>query len=116
MERIISDVLRPLGATRNYMGYRQTVVAIRLTIEDETRLHRITKDIYSVVAEECNCPVLTVERNIRTLILKGWRTNKKYMCEMAGFPLEAPPSASQFIDFVAAYIQRNYLCDTISKD
>lgn len=115
MDIVIGNVLRPMGITRNYRGYQQVIVAIRLVIEDESRLQSITKEVYSRVAEECNCPVLTVERNIRTLIFRAWSVNREYLCEIAGFPLTAPPSVSEFIDIMATYIQQNYLFEALRE-
>ena len=38
MDTIIRETLRPFGITRNYRGYPQTVRAIALVLEDESRL------------------------------------------------------------------------------
>lgn len=43
MDTIIRETLRPFGITRNYRGYPQTVRAIALVLEDESRLLNVTK-------------------------------------------------------------------------
>ena len=51
MDTIIRETLRPFGITRNYRGYPQTVRAIALVLEDESRLLNVTEEIYEVVKE-----------------------------------------------------------------
>ena len=92
MDTIIRETLRPFGITRNYHGYPQTVRAIALVLQ--TRCHPSN-----------------VERNIRTVVLCAWHTNRPLLVKMAGFTLTAPPRASQFIDIIASYIQREVLSD-----
>ena len=95
----------------NYHGYPQTVRAIALVLEDESRLLNVTEEIYEVVALQTRCHPSNVERNIRTVVLCAWHTNRPLLVKMAGFTLTAPPRASQFIDIIASYIQREVLSD-----
>ena len=113
MTETIKNVLHHLGITRNYQGYHQTAIAVKLVIEDEVRLLSVTKSIYWPVAEECSCNPLTVERNIRTVILNVWRNNREYLNQIAGFHLSAPPTVSQFIDIIATHIQQTYIHSNI---
>lgn len=64
MDTIIRETLRPFGITRNYRGYPQTVRAIALVLEDESRLLNVTEEIYEVVALQTRCHPSNVERNI----------------------------------------------------
>ena len=91
--------------------YPQTVRAIALVLEDESRLLNVTEEIYEVVALQTRCHPSNVERNIRTVVLCAWHTNRPLLVKMAGFTLTAPPRASQFIDIIASYIQREVLSD-----
>ena len=75
MDTIIRETLRPFGITRNYRGYPQTVRAIALVLEDESRLLNVTEEIYEVVALQTRCHPSNVERNIRTVVLCAWHTN-----------------------------------------
>ena len=113
MEAIIRETLRPFGITRNYRGYPQAVRAIALVLEDESRLLHITEDVYTVVARQTLCKPSNVERNIRTVILCAWHTNRPLLVRMAGFSLPAPPSSAQFIDIIASYIQREFLSSSL---
>ena len=89
----------------------QTVRAIALVLEDESRLLNVTEEIYEVVALQTRCHPSNVERNIRTVVLCALHTNRPLLVKMAGFTLTAPPRASQFIDIIASYIQREVLSD-----
>ncbi len=109
MQEIIKDTLRPFGLSRKYRGYPVLICAVRMTITDEDQTSPITKKLYARVAEECDCPTYCVEKNIRTVIMRAWKVNRTYMEELAGYPLGAPPTVSEFIDIVASHIQRNCL-------
>ena len=41
---IVHETLRSLGVTRKYRGYRLTVMAIELVLDDEDRLDAVTKE------------------------------------------------------------------------
>ena len=106
MERIENE-LQLLGITRRYLGYRQTALAVELAIEDESRLHNITGRIYSVIGERCACKEGCIERNIRTASQVAWKTNRPRLRRIAGYPLYAPPSASEFIAILVSHLQRS---------
>lgn len=103
----IEDLLMSLGITRNYRGYRRTALAIQLAMEREERLEAVTKEIYWEVARLCDCTWTAVERNIRTVVQRAWRVNPARLAEMARYPLEKPPTASQFIALTAACLRRD---------
>ena len=50
---------------------------------------------------------LTVERNLRTVVSRAWQVNPDLLCRMAGYPLTAAPTASEFIEIIASYIIRS---------
>ena len=47
-----------------------------------------------------------VERNIRTAVQIAWRTNPELLREMAGYPLDGPPTASEFLEILSNDVQR----------
>lgn len=96
-----SETLRYLGITRNYRGYQQICIAVRLVNERPERLHHITHEVYDVVAEQCECSPLCIERNIRTIILKAWHCSHTRFCEITGCNLIKPPTAAEFIDILS---------------
>ena len=103
----IQDILRPFGITRCYKGFQHTTYAIYLALQDESRLEAITKEIYMETATHFGCKWTTVERNIRTAVARAWRVNRSLLLEMAGYPLDTEPTASEFIEIIATYIIRS---------
>ena len=103
----IKKTLRPLGAVRNYRGFQRVLYAVELVLENEDRLEAVTKEVYQRVAAHYGCSWKTVERNIRTAINTAWNRNPEYLIKMAGYPLTEPPTASEFLEIVTNYIQRN---------
>lgn len=103
----IQNSLRPFGITRCYKGFKHTVFAIYLAVQDESRLEAITKEIYMETASHFGCKWTAVERNIRTAVARAWRITRPLLCEMAGYPLDAEPTASEFIEIIASYILRS---------
>ena len=100
----IQKTLRALGITSNYDGYRLILAAEQLAVEDEDRLRLITKEIYRPVSILCCCPLANVERNIHTVIFRVWKVNRPLLSQLAGFPLEAPPAVSHFIEMLANHL------------
>lgn len=47
----IKIILRRLGICTTYKGYKATVLALTLALEDENRLNSITREIYTEVAK-----------------------------------------------------------------
>ncbi len=104
--KCIRDELRQLGAAGHCKGYEQALAAILLALEDESRLLRVVSQIYNVVAAESGCGRANIERNIRTVSHTAWRVNPRRLKELAGYPLYASPTASEFISILAAHVQR----------
>lgn len=105
MKNLIIQTLRSLGVTANYRGYRQLCFALELVVEDEDRLLNIKHEVYVPIAEILHCNYKTIERNIRTVIDRVWRTNRARLFEVAGFSMEKQPTACEFIDYVANHIR-----------
>ena len=103
----VQDILRSLGITRCYKGFKHTEYAICLAIQDESRLEAITKEIYMETATHFECNWTAVERNIRTAVSRAWSVNPDLLCQMAGYPLESEPTSSQFIEIISSYTIRS---------
>ncbi len=105
-ERIERE-LQLLGITKRYRGYRQTAIAVELVLENEECLYNVTELIYGVIARRCSCGSFCIERNIRTVSQRAWKTNRPRLNQIAGYPMFASPAASEFISILAAHIQRS---------
>ncbi|MBQ8893077.1 MAG: sporulation initiation factor Spo0A C-terminal domain-containing protein [Clostridia bacterium] len=108
MNTVITNLLQSLGISRSYRGHFQSLLATSLVLEDSRRLGAVNNEIYSIVALQCQCSSKCIERNIRTVVLKAWHTNPQRLSEIAGYPLQNSPTASQFIDMLSSYITKNY--------
>jgi len=104
----IQETLRLFGITRCYKGFLHTAYAIQLAVENENRLEAVTKEIYMETAAHFECNWTAVERNIRTAVSRAWSVNPDLLCQMAGYPLEAEPTSSQFIEIISSYIIRSH--------
>ncbi len=102
----IQEILRLLGITRCYKGFRHIEFSVALAVSEEERLEAVTKEIYMETASHFGCKWTAVERNIRTAVMRAWRVNRPLLCEMAGYPLDCTPTASEFIEIIASYIMR----------
>ena len=97
----VYDVLTRLGITPNYKGFHYTAYAVKMAVEDPEQLALATKRLYPDVAKHYRANVATVERNIRTVIAFAWERNPKYLEELATYPLQRKPTASQFLSILA---------------
>ena len=100
----IYGIIRKLGVTSHYKGYFFVADAIRLAMDSQDKPLRITKDIYPYLARKYKTTTLNVEHNIRTVINVCWKTNRKGMIEIAGYPLIYKPTNSEFVDMIAYYL------------
>ena len=92
-----------LGITPNYVGFRQTSSAVGLVQQEPELLFLVTKRVYPSVAKQFGTSWKAVERNIRSVISIAWERNPDLLREMAGYHLDAKPTASQFIAILAYY-------------
>lgn len=106
MTQEIIDILRSLGSTKAGKGRTRTVAVIALAVEDEDRMEAIGKDIYQVVGEAFGCEGSAVERNIRTISRNAWNYKKARLKALAGYDLDDPPSAKEFVDIVSTHLRR----------
>ncbi|MBR6793328.1 MAG: sporulation initiation factor Spo0A C-terminal domain-containing protein [Clostridia bacterium] len=106
MKEIIEQTLRRLGITRNYRGYNILLVAVRLVVEDESRIRNVMQEVYKPVSEELNCGYSTIERNIRTIIRRVWDTNADALQRIATYHMAYYPPTAEFIDIIANHVQK----------
>lgn len=104
----IQDILRSLGITGNYKGFHHACYSIHLATDDDFRLEAVTKEIYMETAAHFGCKWTAVERNIRTVVTRAWQINPSFLRHMAGYHLDGPPTASEFIEIVSSYILHSF--------
>ena len=95
---VIRRELRALGITRRCRCYGRIVMAIQLAVDQEDSLEAVTKEIYWEVGSRCGRKCTAVQI--------AWRTNPELLREMAGYPLDGPPTASEFLEILSNDVQR----------
>ena len=102
----IYALLQEFGITRCYKGYHHASYCIFLAVTDEYKLESVTKRIYSEAAVHFDCSWFAVERNIRTISARAYKVNPILLRQIAGYPLDSAPTASEFIAILASHILR----------
>ncbi len=67
MEKILEQILYPVGISNRYRGYPYFLMAVELASENLSRLANIQKEIYIPVALHYHVNPINVERDIRTI-------------------------------------------------
>lgn len=101
----VYGLIRRLGATSKYKGYFFVAEAVKISMGDQYKPLRITKDIYPCLARKYRSTPTNIEHDIRTMVNVCWEGNKKLLDEIAGYPLEYKPTNSEFIDMLAYYLR-----------
>ena len=91
------QILNHLGITSNYIGFRQTVLAVELVRQEPDLIFLVTKGLYPAVAKEYQTSWKAVERNIRSVITMAWNRNPQLIQDLAGYSMDEKPTAAQFI-------------------
>lgn len=104
-ERQIKHTLRMMGIIKPSKGYLAMIPAVKLAMEEPSRLSYITKEIYVNVAHAQKTSPLCVERNIRTLIDLIWgREDHEYLNKIFEITLEEKPTNKEFITALVNYL------------
>lgn len=93
----ISEILLRLGVTANYKGYFYLISAVELCLEEQERLHMVTKCVYPAVAKQYRTNWRAVERDIRKAVEIVWAHNRTTLEYLAHGPLEQKPGNAQFL-------------------
>lgn len=101
----VRGVLSELGVGANYKGHKRVVLALQLVQANENQLCNVTA-LYHEVAALDNCTWYAVERSIRTVVNCAWNRNPKRLAEIAGYPLSASPTTTEFMAILYNYIVR----------
>ena len=93
-----------LGISVKYVGFSYAAQAIHIAVLNPERLHYITKEIYMEVAIMYKTNPSTIEHAIRRVISVAWKRNAPLLKELANYPLEKAPSASEFLSILSMHI------------
>ncbi len=99
-------LLRLLGVSGKLSGFYFAVYMLEQVQEKSEYVLLITKCLYKQTAQHFRTTSSCVERNLRTLVQACWRQpDHSLLDHIAGCPLSQPPTNSQFIDMLAAYLR-----------
>lgn len=99
-------LLRLLGVSGKLSGFYFAVYMLEQVQEKPEYVLLITKCLYKQTAQHFRTTSSCVERNLRTLVQACWRQPDHSLLDyIAGCPLSQPPTNSQFIDILAAYLR-----------
>ena len=99
-------VLRMLGAQGTFVGFRYAVHMLNIIAEDEDYLLLVTKRLYPDTAKHFGVKPSSVERGLRTIIASCWKHSNTQLFEViAGHPVVAMPTNSEFLDMVSSYLK-----------
>ena len=99
-------LLRLLGLSGKLSGFYYTVYMLEQVREKPECILLITKRLYRQTAQHFHTSSGCVERNLRTLVQACWRQPDHGLLErIAGHPLSQPPTNTQLIDMLAAYLR-----------
>lgn len=102
----IQQLFWQLGIHIGTIGCTRAIKAIELVLEDEDRLSRVVEYVYCPIASADGCSWKVVERNLRTVIRRGWIQNRLLLEQIAGYSLNKPPCVSEFLGIVYNYMAR----------
>ena len=102
----IVRLLRSIGASGRLVGFHYTVYIVYHILQKPDEYFWITKCAYPETALYFKVSTSFVEHAIRTQIASVWnRRNHSDLNRMAGIELEKPPTNSEFIDILVAYLR-----------
>ena len=90
------SLLRRLGITENYKGFRYAAYAAALCALERERLLLVTKLLYPDVARRFGTTWKAAERNLRTVAAIAWTQNHDHLVNLSQSPLEQKPQCAQF--------------------
>lgn len=72
LHNYVSEILASLCITPNYNGFLYVREAIKMAVQEPLNSRSFSKTLYPKISKEFNSSASSIERNIRTVIIKGW--------------------------------------------
>ena len=99
-------LLRLLGVSGKLSGFYYMVYMLELIKQKPDHVLLVMKRLYWQTAQRFDTNADCVERNVRTLVQACWRQPDHTLLDrISGYPLTQPPTNTQFIDMLAAYLR-----------
>lgn len=105
----IEELIRALGVSGDYTGYRYLVKAVEIVISNREAIQAVTKEVYPDVAKYYGTTMKAVERSIRTARDVIWKcANRSTLNAIMGYHVVNRPKNSKLIDSLANYISKRH--------
>ena len=99
-------LLRRLGVSGKLSGFSYTVYMLEQISNNPENALLLTKRLYSDTARYFRTTTRCVERNLRTVVQVCWRQPEHDLLDhIAGRALSQPPTNTQFLDMLAAFLR-----------
>ncbi len=112
IHNIVSETLNKLCVTPNYNGYMYLREAIKMSILEPVNSRGFSTRIYPKIAADFGVTPASIERNIRTAIIKSWEkaslSDKTDIFGVFSANSQWHPTNSEFILIIADKITREY--------
>lgn len=116
IHNVISESLNKLCVTPNYNGYMYLREAIKMAVLEPINSRGFSTKIYPDIASRFGVTPASIERNIRTAIIKSWEkaplTDKIDMFGAFSSNAKWHPTNGEFILIIADKINREFLGST----
>ncbi len=98
-KRYAAEMLRAIGLSPKYKGYAYILYMLDLAVQDISRTHNISAQLYSAVCERYHVSPIMVERNTRFAIRRGWEEDYsgKMRRFFQGYGISYIPTNREFI-------------------
>lgn len=101
----LETLLRQFGVGEHYSGYKLCISAVEIALEHPESLNSITKCIYPELADFHHTSLKCVERNLRTMIEKIWKSGgREFFCGPDS-DNQKRPSNSRFIEMLVQVLK-----------
>lgn len=109
-KQIASKMLQELGIPTSVKGYAYWVAGMVLLLEDRKYLESITKELYPMIAKQCDSTASRVERAMRKAVEIAWlKDNEGVQKRMFGYCLggaKGKPSNSELLVCLLEVLER----------
>lgn len=109
LRKTVSQYLIKMGFPTHMKGYRYTVEAVAMVIENPLYIGHFQNELYPEIAQKSGVTTCSVERAIRNVIQGTYERHEiGYFKQFFGYPVQKPTNA-EFITFCAEKIRAEIL-------
>jgi len=100
--------LQYLGINCKYMGFYSLIEILEILVNTKRVVKSFSREVYPEVAQKYGKTVCTIERNIRSLIMKSWSVDLMQKLQKY-YPESFKPTCRDFIFMIKNYISNQII-------